>query len=166
MGFKLGEGEDQQEFTLIPNGTKVNGELIGCEAKVMPFKDRETGAEIKKMEFTFKITDGPYKGRRLYGNGEYPAPNEQGVVQAPRTRAWVTALLNAKDLAPDFEWEPEDLLDLHATMTVGVRSYKKDGEDKQTNYVRWVYPLGEGPQNAPDGTGEGGGDAAEDQEPF
>ena len=143
--FTLGEpkssgGDDgeNREFTIIPEDTVLEAELLEMNRKLMPYKN-DDGDDVYKVEFTFRVVeDGEYKNRRVWGNTSTAFVNHPDC----RLYSWVKALLGVEDLPGGFAFRPKDLLGSKARVVIGIRKYtpRNSTEEKAVNFVSELAP--------------------------
>lgn len=125
--------DEKTEFTLIPEDTVLESELLGMEKKTMPFKD-DDGNDVVKVEWTFKVTqDGEFKNRRVWGQTSTVFTSHEDC----KMRAWVQELLAVDELTPGFKFKTADLINNSARIVIGQRSWT----DKKTNEPRTVNTV-------------------------
>lgn len=140
--FTLGETEASADgtdpgaprvYTLIPDKTMLAAEVLDVKTKVAPFKDKETGAEVRQVEFKFQVTEpGDYDEKYVWGKTSTSFVDHPGC----KLRSWVSELLGADSLPSGFTFNTDDLLDLECRIIVGVRSWiDKDNVTQERNFV-------------------------------
>lgn len=126
-----------EEFAEIPVDTKVTARLTAIKEETKPFKD-DDGNDIKRLQWTFVVTDGEYNNRKIFG--------DTGVkfVEHPECKlyAWAGSLLGT-ELPKGFRLNTDDLIGLRADLRVGQKRYTKKGASKETvlPIVEDIFPL-------------------------
>lgn len=130
--------ETGEGFSLIEDGTVLEAEVLSIEEKLMPFKDKDTGDDVFKLEFTFRIMQEPYENRRMWGQTSTNfARHPQCVLYS-----WTQEIIG-QELPSGFQLDTDALIGERCRIAVGVREYpdkKNPNEDgtfniKQVNYV-------------------------------
>lgn len=143
--FTLGEVEASENgtdpgaprvYTLIPDKTMLAAEVLDAQVQIAPFKDKETGAEVRQVHFKFKVVEpGEFEERFVWGKTSTSFVDHPGC----KLRSWVSELLGADSLPAGFTFNTDDLLDLDCRVIVGVRSWiDKDNVTQERNYVKDV----------------------------
>ena len=139
--YTLQEGSDKpqrKQYALIPEGTVLNAEIMKIEEKVLPFTD-DDGNPIKKVEFSFLVTDEKYSNRRLWGQTSTKFVDNPNC----KLRSWTCELMGLDTIPNDFTLDTDQLVGLPCRVTVGHRTVKgKDGEeDTQREFVADVIRV-------------------------
>lgn len=136
MGFKL---EEAVVLETIPDGTMHSAEIVKCEERDHPFFKEDDGVTPQReVSFTFKITDGDYAERYIYGR----TPTTFTTHPDCKLRGWVQSAYSLDEVPLDFEFEPEDLNGLPVKIIAGVRKYvDKQGKDREQQFVQDLLPF-------------------------
>lgn len=140
--YTLGETEPNADgtdpgaprvYSLIPDKTMLAAEVLNVKTEIMPFKDKETGAEVRKVSFKFQITEpGEYEDRYVWGSTSTSFVDHPGC----KLRSWVSELVAADSLPAGFSFNTDDLLDAECRVIIGVRSWiDKDNVTQERNQV-------------------------------
>lgn len=104
-----------------------------------PYQDKQTGADVYKVEFQFVIQDeGPHDGSTLYGK----TGTKFNTHPDCKLRNWSAAILNS-ELPTGYVLDTDTLIGQRCRVIIGAREYqdKKTGEDKIYNFVDDVMPA-------------------------
>lgn len=147
--FTLGESE-QVEFETIPADTVATAEVVNCEVKETPWLIDESDPDKGYKEqvlFRFKIVEGPYQGRQLFGNTPTTFTNHPDC----KLRVWVQELLGMNTLPSEFTFDTDNLIGTKARIIVGNRPKKhRDGSSSLVDFVDTVVRLDDGMDYADD----------------
>jgi hypothetical protein len=126
--------EDANWVGLIPDDEVLQARITGVKQNKKPFTN-DDGSEVWRMEFSFVIEDtqSPFDGTRIWGDTPVTFNSHPDC----KLRAWAQEILGL-DMEPGFTLDTDQLVGLHCRVVVALRKYKKDGEDKERNYVRDV----------------------------
>lgn len=140
QGFHADEVEPDVGFAPLPKGK--------YPVVITASEDKPTKAGNGHMyKFTLEVTDGEYKGRKLWWQINYDNPSAEAVAIG---RAQLSSLCRAVDVL-----RPEDSTELHNLPFVAVVIVKQyQGEDQ--NEIKGCEPIG-GSKPAPSNTPAGGG---------
>ncbi len=146
------ENGEKKEYPTIPEGTILDVECLGLEKKTMPFKD-DDGNDVVKVEFSFRIVDGEYENRRLWGQTSTVFSTHEDC----RLYQWVKALLGVDDLQPNFTFRAAEMKGTRARAEVGTRTYtpRNSTEVKEVNFVGDLMPARSNTAAAPASNGTG-----------
>lgn len=136
------DGDAPRTYELIPEKEILAAEVLDAAVKVMPYKDKETGDEVKKVVFKFKVMDSEYEDRWVWGETSTSFVDHPGC----RLRAWVGELLGTDVLPEGFSFNTDDLLDQSCRIVIGVRSWddKTTGVKQYRNFVADVLRPSDG----------------------
>ncbi len=128
--------EESEYAGLIPED-KVFPAEVAAITKMVAFKDRDTGDDVYKIEFKFKIEslDSPWDGLTLKGK----TGTKFNTHPDCRLRNWIQEILGT-ELPAGFSFDTEDLLGTKCRIIIGVNRWKdkNNGEDKESNFVKDV----------------------------
>jgi hypothetical protein len=126
--------EEANYVGIIPEDEVLQARITGIKQVKKPFV-AEDGSDIWRMEFSFVIDqpDSPFDGTRLWGDTSTNFNSHPDC----KLRAWTAEILGI-DMQPGFTLDTDQLVGNHCRVVVGVRKYKKDGEDKERNFARDV----------------------------
>lgn len=112
------QASDKKEFEPIPDGLVVEAELLSVQIK--PKKIR--GEEMERVEFAFKIVDGDFKNRRVWGD------TSTAFVDHPecRLRAWTQEIMGV-DLPKGFKLDTDALVG--SRCRVAISAYEWEPKD-------------------------------------
>lgn len=116
-----GGDEGAKEFSLIPAGMHLT-EVVGAEVRESFFwEDPEDHSKGKQNEVSFKfiITDGPSKGRFIWGKTPTTFNNNERC----KLRHWVQEIFGVDEISPGFQFELSDLVGEPVNIEVGHRSW-------------------------------------------
>jgi hypothetical protein len=122
--FNPGEHKDMGEFDLIPDETWVKGEVTKAHDRKRNGKD--TGY-VYKLEFT--VTEGTYKGRKLFTNLNLEHENDSTVEQAEKELATICRAAGKGPID-----DTNELLKI--PMNLFVRIEKGKGEQPDQNRIK------------------------------
>ena len=124
------DGEDR-EFTLIPDDTMHPAELVKISEKEWPDRD-DPSKKNKRLEFEFKITDGEFKNRRVWGST--PA----NLVGGDRCKLlqWAQELMGGVTLAVGDSLDTDDLIGARCRIIIG--SYESGNPKVKRNTVAQI----------------------------
>lgn len=104
-----------QKFDFIPEGTKLETEIVNVEERETPFDvDENDPSKGKSVQVSFRfrvIQDGEYQGRILFGNTPAFYKN------TTKLGAWVREILSTEELPEKLDLE--DLIGLPVYVIVG-----------------------------------------------
>lgn len=127
MKLRLKENEGPPP---IPEGEFLPAVVESIEERESPWEDAD-GNKKMRMNFRFKVNEGPYKGRVLFGD----VPAIFDTYPGCHLRLWIQEIMGIDDLPVDTEIDTEHLVGLDCTIVVGART-KVIGEEKITkNFV-------------------------------
>lgn len=139
--YKLQESavNESGDWELIPEGTVLDAEVIGVTEKLAPFKDRTTGEDVYRLDFSFVITDEKYTNRRIWGETPTTFSTNPDCV----LRAWAQEIFGVNQLAPGYDLNTDDLVRGKCRIAVGHRTYKdkKTDTDKTVQFVSDVIRM-------------------------
>lgn len=118
---------DNTTYTPIPEDEILDAEVVSIQKVIKPFKD-ENGNEIERVEFSFKITDGEYASRKVYGD----TPTTFTTHPDCKLRAWVSEILGA-DIPAGFKFDPDTIVGLPVRIVIGAR---EANSKKYGKYIR------------------------------
>lgn len=126
--------EEANYVGLIPEDEVLQARITNVSQRKKPFQ-AEDGSDIWRMEFSFVIDqpDSPFDGSRIWGDTSTHFNSHPDC----KLRAWTGEILGV-DLQPGFVLDTDQLAGNRCRVVVGVKKYKKDGEDKERNFVRDV----------------------------
>jgi hypothetical protein len=153
----------RKDFPAIPEGKILNVEVIEVELRDRPeWAVRDPEDETKEVSFRFRVLDGEYAKRNLWGT-TMPWFNFSPKC---RLRIWVQGILGVDELPDDFELKLNDVYDAnkritkqlftdlggkHARVLVGNRIKKDTGEIR--DFVQDVFPAETAEQQPASGPG-------------
>lgn len=124
---ETGDDGERKPFTLIPEDEILECEVFEIKGPVdKPYTD-DDGNAVKKMEFTFKVLDGEFKDRRVWGETSPAFVNHSNC----KLYAWTQEILST-ELPAGFSLNTDNLLKLKCRVVVGQRSYTKKGDTEKT----------------------------------
>lgn len=173
----------KKDFPAIPEGQILNVEVIEVELRDRPeWALRNPDDETKEVSFRFRVLDGEYAKRNLWGT-TMPWFNFSPKC---RLRIWVQGILGVDELPEDFELKLNDVYDADKRITkqlftdlggkrarvlVGNRVNKKTGELR--DFVQDVFAAEAAPALPQDEAPAEGGPSTydhyalrPDEEPF
>lgn len=120
------------EWTPIPNDSVVDAVVHGVKKIEKPFKDRETGEPIFRIEFQFKVTGGQFDGRVVKGD------TSTAFVKHPECKLfmWIQEILG-QELPDNFELDT-DLL-IGKPVKIQVKAEEKERRDG--NGTWWLQQV-------------------------
>lgn len=120
----------------IPDDTILAAEVTAIAEKKKPFTDKETGAEIWRVEFSFVVTEpeSGWKDQRIWGDTATTFSTNTDC----KLRNWASELLGVEELDSGFRLDTDLLVGQPCRIVVGARNYIKDGTDKTYNFVKDV----------------------------
>lgn len=122
---------------IIPEDTRVLVEVLDVQRKKMTWTDKETGADVWRLEFTFKIVEGEYEKQRIWQEIWEDFTDDPRC----RLRHWAQELLR-QPLDPEFQLDTDHLIGKHAIAVVGIYEWtKQDGSDGIKNTVKFLQRL-------------------------
>lgn len=158
--FVLAEsaGSQDGEFTPIPDGTFVDAELVAVEATTHKYFKEDNGDPKKVVNFEFRILDGEYKNRRVWGNTSQIFSSNENC----KLKLWTEALLGVDELAPGFKLKLGDLVGQKAGVMIDLQTWndKTTQEERSRNQVSDVLPVSAVKAARPQPT------LVDDEEPF
>lgn len=160
--FKLGAASEKVDegsgWTPIPDNTFLEARLLSIQTVKKPYKNKETGEDVHRVEWSFEVTEeGPYKGRKVKGE------TSTNFVKHPDCRMfmWVQSLFG-RELPDSFEFDTETLVGtecrVHMECKQGAEKRDKPGEFWINNRVKDVLTLAK--------ASAGSAYASYDDEPF
>lgn len=159
--FTLGAPTERAEgaWEPIPDNSILSAVTVSAAKTKMPFQDKDTGADVFKVKWTFQVTqDGPFKGRKVEGQ------TSTAFVNHPECKMyqWAKSLLGS-ELPEGFVFKTDDVVGIECVLLVNaIEKERRDGTGVWVNNnVVDVRPA----QNLPVAVGSAfGGNSAE--EPF
>lgn len=137
MGIIL-QLEESDFAGFIDDGQPYGATVVGVRLRDKPYKD-DAGNTVKKIEFHFKlVADDGHDGQDIWGETSTKFNSHPQC----RLRAWSESILGMP-LPPRFELDTDMLVDRRCIVVVGKKTYEKDGETKNRNFVREVLPTRE-----------------------
>lgn len=122
-------------YEKIPDGTFVEAEVVAVKKEPHKFFKEEDGSPQIKVNFRFKILEGEFVNRQVFGM----TPTTFTTHDDCKLRQWVEALLGVDEIAPGFKFTLGDLVSTKARIVIGLREYvDKEGKDGWNNEVRDV----------------------------
>lgn len=120
----------------IPDDSILAAEVTGVAERKQKFVDKDTGADVFKMEFSFVITEpeSTWEGQRIWGK----TPTTFNDSPLCKFRSWVVELMGVQQLDPKFTLETDDLIGLPCRVVVSAREYESNGQQKTANDVKDV----------------------------
>lgn len=125
-------GSNSRAVDPIPDGTICNCEVVKVELRDKP-EWMHSSHEPQEVSFRLIVTDGPHKGRNIWGNTR-PFWNYSSNCTL---RFWVQGILATDELPDDYHFEPDDLAGFTCRALIGARVNQK-GETK--NFVQDIFP--------------------------
>lgn len=151
QGQGQGQRGPRKDFPAIPEGQILNVEVIEVELRDRPeWAIRNPDDETKEVSFRFRVVDGEYAKRNLWGT-TMPWFNFSPKC---RLRIWVQGILGVDELPEDFELKLNEVYDANKRITkqlftdlggkrarilVGNRVNQKTGEIR--DFVQDVFPA-------------------------
>lgn len=122
--FTLTESQsvDDFEFKVIPEKTRVLCEVSDVVVRESFYAD-DAGNKKNEVSFKFKVVEGEYEGRVLFGR----TPTTFTSHPDCKLRAWVLAILGVDDLPVGFTFDTDSLIGGFALVEVG--HYQKTNAD-------------------------------------
>lgn len=118
-------------YPTIPAGTELDATVLSISERVAPFTDKITGKPVTLTEYTFQVRYQD-QDRRVWGEARkdewYPGTKHW---------SWVQEML-AQELPNDFTLNTDHLEQARCRIVMGVRTYQKDGQTHERNFVRDV----------------------------
>lgn len=138
--FTLAES-DGLEFEAIPENTIATAIVESCEVKETPFwvdDNDHTKGKKDQVSFRFRLTDGEYANRVLFGN----TPTTFSTHPDCKLRVWVQEILAVETLPDNFSFDTDDLVNMTVKVVVGNRTRKAaDGTDVVKDFVSDVIRV-------------------------
>lgn len=125
----------KKQYPSIPAGQTVDCEVVSVEVRDKPEWAIRDDGETKEVSFRFRVINGAYERRNLWGNAAPYFNNDPDCI----LRLWVQGILGAEVLPDGFTLELESLAGKHCRVTVGNRTVKATGEIK--DFVQDVLPA-------------------------
>jgi hypothetical protein len=127
-GFDASTVEDRQSFDPLPNGEYT---AVITESEAKPTK-AGTGT---RLNFTFEVVDGEFKGRKLWAGINYLNPNPVAQEIGERELAEICKAVNVT--------QPPDTNALHGIpLTIKVAVVNDDYRGGMKNEIKAYKPLG------------------------
>jgi hypothetical protein len=119
---KPGAPGESRSFDAIPEDTIVQAEVVEVklEEKLPQFRNNEN--DTHRVSFHFKVTDGEYANRHLWGNTSTWFADDFRC----KLRLWVTEILNVARIEEGYVLDTDNLAGMRVRILVGNRT-KKDG---------------------------------------
>lgn len=141
-GTEEGDDKPKKQYDQIPDGTWVDATVSKVDEVEKPYKDKETGDPVFKVEFTFDFT---YNGedRRLWGETSNKWVPHPGC----RLRQWAQEIL-AADLPEEFVLNTDHLEGEKCQALVSVRTWEAGSNGTRSwnagskNYISDVKRAG------------------------
>lgn len=122
----------------IPEDEILAAEVTAVDLRQKPFNDKETGAEIWRLEFAFIVTEpgSAWEDQRLWGDTSTLFNSNPNC----KLRAWAAELMEAEELGPQFRLDTDELIGLPCRVVVGQKPYidKLTQLEKRRNFVKDV----------------------------
>ena len=127
--------EESNYLGPIPEDSVLAARIVGIKQNKKPFQN-EDGSDVWRMEFSFVIEDpdSPFDGTRIWGD----TPTTFNSHPDCKLRAWAQEILGGIEMDPGYTLDTDSLIGMHCRVAVALKRYKKDGEDKEHNFVRDV----------------------------
>ncbi len=120
-----GKGGTGEDFALIENHTIVVAEVVTIEEEENPFFKDDDGVPQRNVVFKFKVLDGEYEGRFVWGR----TPTTWSTNEKCKLRAWAEEILGVtiptKPLPP---LNTDDMVGRHCRVHI-ITYPKKDGSE-------------------------------------
>lgn len=130
------ELEESDFAGYIPDDEVKTATVVSVKLAEQNFVD-DDGKKVMKVEFKFKIIDGSvHDGTDIWGK----TPTRFNTHPDCKLRNWAQAILG-QSLPPKFRLDTDVLVGRDCRLIIGLREYEKDGQTKQTNYVKDVMPT-------------------------
>lgn len=136
------EETEAQEFEVIPEASIVTLEVVTVEDRETPWDIDENDPSLGKkhqVSFRFKVTEGDYSGRTLFGN----TPTTFTTHPDCKLRAWVQEILGESALPTGFRFSTEVLEGMPVKGVVAHRfKTNADGSTTPKEYISDVIRVG------------------------
>ena len=135
--YEGGENAEKSAWTPIEDNTVLVAELIEVKHVTKNFKD-ESGKNVEKMQFTFRVEDGEFVNRRVRGETSTFFTNHKNC----KMRVWVEELL-ASEIPVGFRLDTDALVGLKARILVGKKvAPRLDGTGEWVdNFIKDVMRI-------------------------
>ena len=138
LNFNANEVEPNVAFDPVPAGKYI---AVIIDSEIKPTKS----GNGKFLELTFEITEGEYKGRKVWERLNIDNPNQKTVEIA---RGNLSAICRAVNVMV-----PQDSVDLHnLPLEINVKCKKRDDSDEISNEIKGYAAKGStaaAPQQTP-----------------
>lgn len=134
----------------LPEDSEVSAVVKWVERKKMPFQDRDTGADVFKVKWTFELKgpehqftdrEGEVRQRKVIGETS-TVFNDSPMC---KLRAWITEVLGADTLPAGFRLQLGDLVGNDCTVVLTVDEWA----DKRVPQAEWEENPVTGVKEAP-----------------
>lgn len=115
----------KRDFAPIPEDEIVTVEVVSVKIEDLPEWKREKSKDTHQVSFRFKVIDGQFKNRNLWGN---VSPWFDSHPKC-RLRLWVQEILGVDRLPDGYVFDTDDFTGLQARILVGNFT-KRDGAVK------------------------------------
>lgn len=131
------ELEESDFAGYIEDDTIMVADVVSVKVVEKNYKD-DDGNNVKKVEFKFAIKDeeGPFDGTNVWGETGTRFNSHPDC----KLKNWSQAIL-ANELPVGFRLDTDMLVGHTCKVLVGLKEYEKDGQTKQRNHVKDVWPL-------------------------
>lgn len=129
----------KRDFQPIPEDEIVQVEVVEVKLEEKPAKWQKPG-DTHRVSWHFKVTEGPFANRHLWGNTPTWLNNSPKCV----LRQWIQEVLGLDVLPDDFVFDTDEFAGLSARVLVGQRT-KQDGTptDFAKDVLRsWAHAKG------------------------
>jgi hypothetical protein len=135
LNFNAHEVEPSVAFEAVPAG-KYIAVIVDSEIK------QTKSGNGNYLELTFEITEGEYKGRKVWARLNIDNPNADAVKIA---RGELSAICRAVNVMT-----PNDSVDLHnLPLEITVKCKKRDGSDEISNEIKGYAAKATAPSQTP-----------------
>lgn len=119
------------EVTVLPEDTICEAILLEVKEKMAPWKNKEDGSDVFRVEFTFALPD--YGNQRVWGDTPTTFSNHPDCT----FRNWTQEILGGQELPVGFKLDTETLKDAKVRVRLGYKKYfsKKHNKEVETNFV-------------------------------
>lgn len=132
------ELEESDFAGYIDDDTVMRATVVSVKVVEKTYKD-DDGNNVKKVEFKFALQDeeGPHDGTNVWGETGTRFNSHPDC----KLKNWSQAILG-QELPVGFRLDTDMLAANECKVVVGLKEYKdRDGNDKQRNFVKDVWPL-------------------------
>ena len=134
---------EKKKFDPIPANEIVPVEVVEVEIRDIPehIRSQYKIQDKQEVSFHFKVVDGPYKNRHLWGNAKPRWDNSPDC----RLRVWTQEILGEDSLPDEYQFDTDTLQGLQARVLVRNRIAKDNSvKDGVGDVMRSLTPTASG----------------------